>query len=136
MPTASTRPPAPWSTSPDSGIGGSTPSSASPRRPTQKEPIMQTPPIVSPEEWEAARLRLLVKEKELTKARDGMAAERRRMPWMAVEKSYEFEGPAGEGTPVHLFEGRPQLIVYPAVFGPRGRGGAAPRGVGRSVGAA
>ena len=45
---------------------------------------MQTPPIVSPEEWEAARLRLLVEEKELTKARDAMAAARRRMPWTEV----------------------------------------------------
>ena len=44
---------------------------------------METPPIVSPEEWEAARQQLLVKEKELTRARDALAAERRRMPWMA-----------------------------------------------------
>ena len=47
---------------------------------------MNTPPKVSPEEWEAAREQLLVKEKELTRARDAMAAERRRMPWMAIEK--------------------------------------------------
>src|SRR5262245_8944645 len=51
---------------------------------------MNTPPIVSPQEWEAARQRLLVKEKELTRARDALAAERRRMPWLAVEKAYEF----------------------------------------------
>src|SRR3954451_16231167 len=75
---------------------------------------MQTPAIVSPEEWEAARLRLLVKEKELTKARDAMAAERRQMPWMAVEKAYEFEGPAGKASLLDLFEGRRQLIVYRA----------------------
>ena len=54
---------------------------------------MKTPPVVSPQEWEAARQQLLVKEKDLTRARDAMAAERRRMPWMAVEKKYEFEGP-------------------------------------------
>jgi len=48
---------------------------------------MKTPPIVSQQEWEAARQQLLVKEKELTRARDAMAAERRRMPWMAVEKN-------------------------------------------------
>ena len=49
---------------------------------------MNTPPIVSPEEWVAAREKLLVKEKEHTRARDALAAERRRMPWMAVEKEY------------------------------------------------
>ena len=56
---------------------------------------MNMPPIVSPQEWEAAREKLLVKEKELTRARDALAAERRRMPWMAVEKNYQFEGPKG-----------------------------------------
>jgi len=56
---------------------------------------MNTPPIVSREEWEAAREKLLVKEKELTRARDAMAAQRRRMPWMAVEKEYRFDGRAG-----------------------------------------
>jgi predicted dithiol-disulfide oxidoreductase (DUF899 family) len=53
---------------------------------------MNTPPIVSPEEWEAARQKLLVEEKTLTRARDALAAKRRRMPWMAVEKEYRFEG--------------------------------------------
>ena len=52
---------------------------------------MKTPPIVSQQDWEAAREKLLVKEKELTRALDAMAAERRRMPWMAVEKDYRFE---------------------------------------------
>ena len=56
---------------------------------------MNTPPIVSPEEWQTAWEKLLVKEKELTRARDALAAERRRMPWMAVEKDYRFEGPDG-----------------------------------------
>jgi predicted dithiol-disulfide oxidoreductase (DUF899 family) len=50
---------------------------------------MKTPPIVSPQEWESARQRLLVKEKNLTRARDALAAERRRMPWLAVEKEYD-----------------------------------------------
>ena len=49
---------------------------------------MNTPPTVSPQEWEAAREALLAKEKELTRARDALAAERRRMPWLAVEKAY------------------------------------------------
>lgn len=71
---------------------------------------------VSPAEWEEARLRLLVKEKELTRARDALAAERRRMPWVAVEKPYEFEGPFGSVNLLDLFEGRRQLIVYRAFF--------------------
>jgi predicted dithiol-disulfide oxidoreductase (DUF899 family) len=83
---------------------------------------MKTPPIVTPQEWEEARERLLVKEKELTRARDAMAAQRRRMPWMEVEKQYEFDGPEGKVSLLDLFEGRRQLIVYraflePGVFG-------------------
>jgi predicted dithiol-disulfide oxidoreductase (DUF899 family) len=70
-----------------------------------------TPPIVSPQEWEAARQRLLVKEKALTRARDAMAAERRRMPWTAVEKAYVFDGPKGKVSLLDMFEGRRQLIV-------------------------
>ncbi len=79
---------------------------------------MKTPPVVSPQEWEQARQQLLVKEKELTHARDAMAAARRRMPWLAVEKAYTFEGPAGKLTLRDLFEGRPQLILYRAFFEP------------------
>jgi predicted dithiol-disulfide oxidoreductase (DUF899 family) len=79
---------------------------------------MSTPPIVSPQEWEAARQRLLVKEKSLTHARDAMAAERRRMPWLAVETKYEFEGPRGKASLTDLFEDRRQLIVYRAFFEP------------------
>lgn len=47
---------------------------------------MDTPPVVSPEEWNAAREELLVKEKELTRARDALAAQRRRLPWMRIDK--------------------------------------------------
>src|SRR5512132_3300972 len=79
---------------------------------------INTPPIVSQQEWEAAQQKLLVKEKALTRARDAMAAERRRMPWLAVEKEYEFEGPAGNATLLDLVEGRRQLIVYRAFFDP------------------
>ena len=79
---------------------------------------MDTPPIVSPEEWEAARQKLLVKEKELTRARDALAAQRRRMPWQAVEKQYEFDGPKGKASLTELFDGRRQLIVYRAFFEP------------------
>ena len=79
---------------------------------------MNRPPIVSPQEWEAARQKLLVKEKEVTRARDAMAALRRRMPWMVVEKDYRFEGPDGPATLADLFEGRRQLIVYRAFYAP------------------
>ena len=79
---------------------------------------MNTPPIVSREQWDAAREKLLVKEKELTRARDALAAERRRMPWMAVEKDYRFEGSDGPASLTDLFEGRRQLIVYRAFYGP------------------
>jgi predicted dithiol-disulfide oxidoreductase (DUF899 family) len=83
---------------------------------------MKTPPIVSLPEWEAARQRLLVKEKELTRARDALAADRRRMPWLPVTKPYEFDGPGGKASLLDLFEGRRQLILYraflePGVFG-------------------
>src|ERR687891_1630500 len=79
---------------------------------------MNTPPIVSPQEWTSAREALLVKEKQLTRARDALAAERRRMPWMAVEKDYRFEGPDGPARLLDLFEGRRQLIVYRAFYAP------------------
>jgi predicted dithiol-disulfide oxidoreductase (DUF899 family) len=79
---------------------------------------MRTPPVVSQEEWEAARARLLVKEKDHTRARDALAAERRRMPWLAVKSDYAFEGPAGPVSLLGLFEGRRQLIVYRAFFEP------------------
>jgi predicted dithiol-disulfide oxidoreductase (DUF899 family) len=77
---------------------------------------MNAPPIVSPQEWEAARQLLLVKEKALTRARDALAAERRRMPWMAVEKQYEFQGHQAKASLLDLFAGRRQLIVYRAFF--------------------
>src|SRR5258708_10241477 len=82
------------------------------------QPVMRTPPVVSPQAWEAARQQMLVKEKALTRARDARAAERRRMPCMAVEKTYEFQGPNGKVSLLDLFEGRRQLIVYRAFFEP------------------
>src|SRR2546423_5093159 len=84
----------------------------------KKKNQVKPPEIVSPKAWEAARQKLLVKEKELTHARDGLAAERRRMPWMAVEKEYEFEGPKRKASLLDLFDGRRQLIVYRAFFEP------------------
>src|SRR4051794_8900987 len=79
---------------------------------------METPSIVSSQEWDAARQALLVKEKELTRARDALAAERRRMPWMAVERAYRFDGPDGPATLLDLFAGRRQLVVYRFFFEP------------------
>jgi predicted dithiol-disulfide oxidoreductase (DUF899 family) len=79
---------------------------------------MNMPPVVSPEEWTAAREELLAKEKELTRARDALAAERRRMPWQAVEKDYRFDGPDGPATLLDLFDGRRQLILYRAFYEP------------------
>src|SRR2546426_7581309 len=83
---------------------------------------MKTPPIVSSQKWEAARQQLLVKEKALTRARDTLAAERRQMPWLAVKKKYEFDGPKGKASLLDLFEGRRQLIVYRAFFEPDVKG--------------
>jgi len=96
---------------------------------------INTPPIVSPQQWQAAREQLLVKEKALTRARDALAAERRRMPWMAVEKTYEFDGPAGKISLLDLFEGRRQLIVYRAFFEPGVHGWPEHACIGCSLGA-
>ena len=67
---------------------------------------MKTPPVVSQEAWEGAYEEMLVKEKTLTRARDALAAERRRMPWMEVKKDYVYEGPNGKASLLDLFEGR------------------------------
>src|SRR5262249_37832230 len=79
---------------------------------------IKKPKVVLPKEWEAARKKLLVKEKGLTRAGDALAAERRRMPWLAVEKDYKFDGPNGKASLLDLFDGRRQLIVYRAFFEP------------------
>ncbi len=79
---------------------------------------MKTPPIVSAQEWETARQQLLVTEKEVFRARDALATQRRRMPWLAVDKAYQFDGPNGRASLLDLFDGRRQLIVYRAFFEP------------------
>jgi predicted dithiol-disulfide oxidoreductase (DUF899 family) len=78
---------------------------------------MNLPPVVSFQEWEAARLDLLADEKAVTRAKDALAAKRRRMPRMAV-KDYRFEGPDGEVRLLDLFEGRRQLVVYRFFYEP------------------
>ena len=79
---------------------------------------MNMPPIVSPQDWEAAREELLAEEKKLTRARDALAAKRRRMPRMAVDKDYRFEGPDGPASLPDLFDGRRQLVVYRFFYEP------------------
>jgi predicted dithiol-disulfide oxidoreductase (DUF899 family) len=79
---------------------------------------MNTPPVVSPQEWDAAHQQMLVKEKDFTRARDALAAERRRMPWVAVEKEYAFDGPDGRASLLDMFEGRRQLVVYRFFYDP------------------
>jgi predicted dithiol-disulfide oxidoreductase (DUF899 family) len=84
---------------------------------------MRYPPIVSPQEWEAALGRLHAKEKQATRARDALAAERRRLPRVRIEKDYAFEGPSGKASLGDLFEGRRQLILYHFMFGPNQQAG-------------
>ncbi len=76
------------------------------------------PRIVTLEEWQSVRSALLVKEKEATLARDALAAERRRLPMVAIEKDYIFDGADRKVRLVDMFEGRRQLIVYHVMFGP------------------
>jgi len=79
---------------------------------------MALPDVVSETEWRAAREELLIKEKEATRALDALAAERRRLPIVRIEKDYELDGPDGKVRFADLFEGRRQLIVYHFMFGP------------------
>ena len=79
---------------------------------------MALPDVVSREEWLAARKALLTREKELTRARDALNAERRRLPMVRVEKDYVFEGPDGAASLLDLFEGRRQLIVGHVMWDP------------------
>jgi predicted dithiol-disulfide oxidoreductase (DUF899 family) len=79
---------------------------------------MDSPRIASREEWLVARKALLTKEKELTHQRDRLAAERRALPWVPVEKEYVFDAPEGPVTLANLFEGRSQLFVKHFMLGP------------------
>ncbi len=82
-----------------------------------------TPKIASRAEWLAARKELLAKEKELTHLRDSLAAQRRELPWLKIEKDYTFDTPAGKRTLSQLFDGRSQLIVYHFMLGPEWEAG-------------
>jgi predicted dithiol-disulfide oxidoreductase (DUF899 family) len=75
------------------------------------------PPIVSRQEWQAARDRLLEKEKLLTRARDAVSAERRRLPMVEITEDYVFQGEHGDARLIDLFAGYSQLIVQHFMFG-------------------
>jgi predicted dithiol-disulfide oxidoreductase (DUF899 family) len=79
---------------------------------------MDAPRIVSTDEWLDARRALLAEEKQLLKAQDALAAKRRALPWVKVEKDYVFDGPGGRETLADLFDGRSQLIVKHFMLGP------------------
>ena len=78
--------------------------------------------VVSPTEWRRARAAMTAREKAHMRAGDALAAARRRMPWMKVDKPYSFEGPGGRLGFADLFEGRRQLILYHFMFGPKVEG--------------
>jgi len=79
---------------------------------------MNLPPLVTATEWQAARDALLAEEKEATRSRDALAAKRRRLPRVRIEKDYVFDGPDGKATLLDVFEGRRQLLLYHFMFGP------------------
>ena len=74
--------------------------------------------VVSQKEWLVARKKLLVKEKKFSKLRDALNLQRRKLPWVKIEKDYVFDGPTGKLTLGDLFGGKSQLIVYHFMFGP------------------
>ena len=84
---------------------------------------MNLPPVVSPTDWQAALDAHRAKEKEATRARDALAAERRRLPMVPIDKDYTFDGPDGRATLLDLFEGRRQLLLYHFMFGPNQEAG-------------
>jgi predicted dithiol-disulfide oxidoreductase (DUF899 family) len=79
---------------------------------------MQHHPVVTRDEWLAARRQLLRKEKEFTHLRDQLNAERQALPWVRIDKAYVFDGPHGKQTLADLFDGRSQLVVKHFMFGP------------------
>lgn len=79
---------------------------------------MNLPRVVSHQEWDAALMKLRAKEKEATRARDALAAERRRLPMVRIDRDYAFDGRDGPASLVDLFDGRRQLILYHFMFGP------------------
>jgi predicted dithiol-disulfide oxidoreductase (DUF899 family) len=89
----------------------------------KNDTIGTTHAVVSKKEWLRARTAFLAREKEFTRLRDELSRARRELPWVRVEKSYVFDGPAGKTTLAELFDGRSQLIVYHFMFGPEWEAG-------------
>jgi predicted dithiol-disulfide oxidoreductase (DUF899 family) len=85
---------------------------------SQQEVALSLPDVVSREQWLEARMRLLAEEKEMSRKLAALAAERRRLPMVKIEKEYVFEGPAGKATLAELFDGASQLVVQHVMFGP------------------
>ncbi|PWT76675.1 MAG: DUF899 domain-containing protein [Bacteroidetes bacterium] len=83
-----------------------------------KNGLLQHHPVVTTQEWLEKRKELLIKEKELTRLQDAIAAKRRELPWIRIEKNYVFDAPEGKMTFSELFKGRSQLIVQHFMFGP------------------
>src|SRR6478752_563219 len=79
---------------------------------------MSLPEVVSRDEWLVARTALLEREKEMTRQRDALAADRRRLPMVRIDKSYVFEGPSGTVGLLDMFEGRDQLFMQHFMFDP------------------
>src|ERR1043165_7088046 len=79
---------------------------------------INTHSVVSHEDWLAARIALLAREKEFTKLRDELSRQRRELPWEKVDKAYVFDGPNGKESLADLFDGRSQLIIYHFMFAP------------------
>ena len=84
---------------------------------------MDRPKVVTRAEWLAARQQYLIKEKQFTRLRDRLSAERRELPWVKIDKSYAFDGPKGKETLADLFAGRSQLLVYHFMFAPEWQAG-------------
>src|ERR1700747_3927129 len=85
---------------------------------TKTKKLTTLPRIVSRAEWQQAREKLLVKEKAATRAHDALAAERRRLPMVLIDKKYAFEGPNGRASLLALFHGKRQLLLYHFMFAP------------------
>ena len=79
---------------------------------------MENRKVVTPKEWMAARKKFLAKEKKFSRLRDDLNQQRRKLPWVKVEKEYAFEAPGGKLRLRDLFEGKSQLLVYHFMFGP------------------
>jgi predicted dithiol-disulfide oxidoreductase (DUF899 family) len=84
---------------------------------------MNLPPVVSETEWQAAQEAVRAEEKEATRARDALAAKRRRLPMVRIDEDYVFDRADGKASLLEMFEGRRQLLLYHFMFGPNQEAG-------------